>query len=1147
MNKSRGYYFGRYKILTDKYSGPDFSRRCFIFPGQGAAFPGMIKNEYSNFKTIERKFLLANSLAKKFNLFKISDYVLAPDKLKKEDISIAANLALFTAELAFFDILISSKIIPKVITGHSFGEYAALVASGIMTFEEMFNIVYYRDIFCPPANSLGFMVAINADVKKIEQILAKNDYYISNINSPQQTVISVPKNSVAGIAQILESEKIKYKILYNIPQPYHSPYLKDTKNKIEQLLLSKKFSFRKPETPLFSSVLNKLINKNNFKKEDVVKILINQIITPVNFIKQIRSINNLGYFNFLEIGPKKLFSTFVENIMADTGKEIKTGVALDFLQKEEGIAPRFIDPKNNKLFSLVENTIAEITGYKIKKISPEDNFQEDLNIDSIKKADILLTILNKLNVSTDDNFNTSKFTKIKDIIFYIEKTAMAEQSEKKAVITHDKTKERTNFKRYVFTPVENPLNNDYRGNKSKEKIFLLNTTDIFKNRNSSLKKLICFLKKKKLGGERLNVIIRANDSKFNFDKILFLFKFFREILNKAKERSFNLILFSSDSSRNHGASPYFYCLSSFFKSLKKELPEIFFKHIHFNKAPNEKNIVDITLKELCDPLTVDVSYKNNKRFTFAAGPANKEKKVDLNEKSVVLAIGGAKGITFSLIKNISQKYKPIIYLVGRSSKENELVSANIAKLKRNNPKIYYEPIDACDIKSIEKLFINIKKRHKKINLVINGAGAVKIGFLENKTDKEINYEFNNRVLAASNILNLSLKYKPKRVINFSSVISRYGSAGQSIYTSANELVSGLTAEYNSVLKNFSSSAVTVHWPPWDKTGMTGNKGVLQKLNEYGVSLLSPKKADELFLSDLSFSGDKPVYYLDESDDLSYNFTLNNFARYKSLTGKISDPFNISTSKLIFEKFFELSKDNYLKDHKIKDVCYVPAAVGIGMFLCAGSMYFKKFPVLKNITIRNPIIVKEKPVKCFLEAEVKKRPRIFSIKSNVLHFYCEAEVNGKKGPPRHNLIKAKKEIAKSFIYPNYRSKNGLYLGPIFQNIDKAFINKNGNPYFAINNSKLLPVLGLRNYDRLTQWTDVLFQAIGATTLKNDFKAIPIKISKLSFFPETKISDYVYAMPSKIKLTNNGIGGNAKLINEKGEVILQLTGIFLKKIN
>lgn len=1146
MNKNKGYYFGQYEILTAEYSGHDFSKRCFVFPGQGSAYPGMARNEYLNSKIIQKKFLLANTLAKKLNISKISDYILNPDKIKKDEIPVITNLALFTLNLALFDVLIPLKIFPKVITGHSFGEYAALVASGIISFEEMFEVVYHRDIFCPPANSLGFMIAINADVEKTKRALAKNDYHISNINSPKQTVISTSKNSVVEIAQILESKNIKYKILYNIPQPYHSPYLKDVKNKIEQLLLSKKFSLKKPEFPIYSSVLNKLINKKNFKKKDVIEIFANQIITPVNFIKQIKSINNLDCFNFLEIGPKKLFSTFIEDIITDANRdEIKTDFALNFLQKEQKEVVKPSRQKNNELLSSLSNVIKEITGYKAK-ISQEDKFQEDLGIDSIKKADILLTALNKLNIYTGNDFSTSRFIKIKDVISYIEKSAKNRQAEEEAPIKSSQSKENVDFKRYIFKPVKYPLNAIYQKNKRKKEIFLLNIIDIIKNKNASLKKIKSLIGK---GGKKPNIIIKANDIEFNSNKILLIFKFFKEFLKTTKKNDFNLILLSYNGQSNQKAEPYFYCLSSFFKSVKKELPGVFFKHVHLDKIQNEKNILNIVSKEIDEPITTDVLYKNRERFIFMPKIINdKGKKLNLNEKSVILAIGGAKGITFSLIKNISKKYKSVIYLAGRSPEENTSVSTNIAELKKENSKIYYKSVDACDVKSTEKLFSEIKRAHKKIDLVINGAGVVQIGFLKDKTDEEIAYEFNNRILPAFNILNLSLKYKPKKVINFSSIISKYGSAGQSIYTSANELVSKKTTEYNSLLKKDGSNAVVVHWPPWDKTGMTSNKGVSQKLSEYDVSLLKPKKADELFLSDVSFSNEEPIYYLGDFDDLSYNFTLNNLKQYEPLIGKVSNPFNISASKLIFEKLFDLSKDNYLKDHKINGACYVPAAIGISMFFCAGSIYFKKFPILKNINIYNPIIVKKIPTKCLLEAKRKKQhSSTFSIKSNASHFYCEAEISEKINPSRQNLIKINGRSAKNFIYPSSPIQNSLHLGPVFKNIEKVIFNKNNKPIFAINNSKLLPIFGFEFYDKLIQWVDSLFQAVGATTLNNNFKAIPTKISKISFYPETQISNYVYAVPSKIKATSNSIEGDAVLINENGEVIIELTKIFLKKID
>jgi len=79
-------------------------------------------------------------------------------------------------KLFYANFLFSRRIIPKIVTGHSFGEYAVLVVSGIISFEEMFDIVYHRDFFSPEVNSLGFMIAISVDEDEIKNILKKEEF-----------------------------------------------------------------------------------------------------------------------------------------------------------------------------------------------------------------------------------------------------------------------------------------------------------------------------------------------------------------------------------------------------------------------------------------------------------------------------------------------------------------------------------------------------------------------------------------------------------------------------------------------------------------------------------------------------------------------------------------------------------------------------------------------------------------------------------------------------------------------------------------------------------------------------------------------------------------------------------------------------------
>ena len=117
----------------------------------------------------------------------------------------------------------------------------------------------------------------------------------------------------------------------------------------------------------------------------------------------------------------------------------------------------------------------------------------------------------------------------------------------------------------------------------------------------------------------------------------------------------------------------------------------------------------------------------------------------------------------------------------------------------------------------------------------------------------------------------------------------------------------------------------------------------------------------------------------------------------------------------------------------------------------------------------------------------------------------------------------------------------------QCIDKALLDKDDNPFFRIDNSKLLPVLNCGIYDKLIQWIDVSFQALGAIGLKHNRKIIPVKVSKLTTFFHNKISNYLYIIPSVPRPKQKTAKGNVVVVNEGGEIILEMKGVFLKTIS
>jgi malonyl CoA-acyl carrier protein transacylase len=147
--QQKGYFGGRYTTTFTKYEGFDFSRRGFVFPGQSSAFPGMMKEELTNSPVAVALFKKADELAAKLDLPPVSDYVFNPERLSNPNKALLRNPALFTVQVAIAQHLESIGLTPALVTGHSFGEYAAVVISEIGKFEDLFEIVVMRDRFSP--------------------------------------------------------------------------------------------------------------------------------------------------------------------------------------------------------------------------------------------------------------------------------------------------------------------------------------------------------------------------------------------------------------------------------------------------------------------------------------------------------------------------------------------------------------------------------------------------------------------------------------------------------------------------------------------------------------------------------------------------------------------------------------------------------------------------------------------------------------------------------------------------------------------------------------------------------------------------------------------------------------------------------------
>ena len=106
LESGKGIFFGSYSYDIKKYQGVDFSKKVFLFPGQGSAYPGMYADLYSDSLILQQRFSLADKIATELGVPLVSPYINSGSEKRNFDY-MTRNLALFTLEVGLFEILIS--------------------------------------------------------------------------------------------------------------------------------------------------------------------------------------------------------------------------------------------------------------------------------------------------------------------------------------------------------------------------------------------------------------------------------------------------------------------------------------------------------------------------------------------------------------------------------------------------------------------------------------------------------------------------------------------------------------------------------------------------------------------------------------------------------------------------------------------------------------------------------------------------------------------------------------------------------------------------------------------------------------------------------------------------------------------------------
>ncbi len=280
------------------------SRIAFIFPGQGAQYVGMGKDFYDELKESKKIFDIAEEILD----FDIKSVCFEENTLINE--TEYTQAAILTASMAMYEAVKKSGIIPNACCGLSLGEYNAIVAAGVMKFEDALKVVRKRGILMQEAvpDGRGTMMAVlGVDNKAAEDICRETEGIVSvaNYNCPGQIVISGEKDAVIKAGEKLKEYGAKRVVELNVSGPFHSQMLAAAGSKLGEFLTD--IEINNPKIPYVANVNASYITDNG----EIKQLLEKQVSNSVRFEQSVREMIANGIDTFIEIGPGRTLSGLV--------------------------------------------------------------------------------------------------------------------------------------------------------------------------------------------------------------------------------------------------------------------------------------------------------------------------------------------------------------------------------------------------------------------------------------------------------------------------------------------------------------------------------------------------------------------------------------------------------------------------------------------------------------------------------------------------------------------------------------------------------------------------------------------------------------------------------------------------------------------
>jgi [acyl-carrier-protein] S-malonyltransferase len=291
--------------------------KAYVFPGQGAQFPGMAEDLYQQSPIAKKMLEDANDILG----FKITEIMFhgTEEELKQTNVT---QPAIFLHSVALAK-AIGQAFQPDMVAGHSLGEFSALVAAEALSFEDGLKLVAARAQAMQKACELNpstMAAVLGLEDAKIEEICASISGVVvpANYNCPGQLVISGSNEAIDEACQKLTEAGAKRAMKLAVGGAFHSPLMMPAQEELEKAIHAT--TIQSPICPIYQNV-----NAKAMSDPGQIKVnLIQQLTAPVRWTQIMEAMLRDGCSAVVEVGPGKV----LQGLFKKVNRELPTESAM---------------------------------------------------------------------------------------------------------------------------------------------------------------------------------------------------------------------------------------------------------------------------------------------------------------------------------------------------------------------------------------------------------------------------------------------------------------------------------------------------------------------------------------------------------------------------------------------------------------------------------------------------------------------------------------------------------------------------------------------------------------------------------------------------------------------------------------------------